>query len=155
MQRMQAAHVSFQSSGMRGRPSMCIHRRQAGRRPEHMQRMQAAHVAVRNSEMRGRLSFCISRRQAGRRPELMQRMQKARVAFLRSNVRGRLSICTHRHEVGKCQTAKTVAISLKCSIVCRTQHIFHGLGISYTQSCLFKAWRCIDKSEVQPLVYAA
>jgi len=56
----------------------------------------------------------------------MQRNQKARVAFHSSNVRGRLSICTHRHEVGKRQTAKTVAISLKCSIVCRTQHIFHG-----------------------------
>jgi hypothetical protein len=56
----------------------------------------------------------------------MQRMQKARVAFHSSDVRGRPSICNNRHEVGKRQTAKTVAISLKCSIVCRTQHIFHG-----------------------------
>jgi hypothetical protein len=53
----------------------------------------------------------------------MQRNQKARVAFHSSDVRGCPSICFHRHEVGKRQTAKTVAISLKCSIVCRTQHI--------------------------------
>jgi hypothetical protein len=92
-----------------------------------MQSMQAALVAVRSSVVRGRLSICISRRQASRRPELMQRKQKARVAFHSSDVRGRPSICTHRHEVGKRQTAKTVAISLKCSIVCRTQHIFHGV----------------------------
>ena len=87
-----------------------------------MQRMQAAHVALYSCPY----SICFRRRQAGRRPDLLQRLQKAGVAFLCSDVRGRLSICIHRHEVGKRQTAKTVVISLICSIVCRTQHIFHG-----------------------------
>ena len=69
MQRMQAAHMAFQSSEMRGRPSICIRRRQAcSRRPELMQRMQASLAAKHSSEKRGRLSFCIRRRQARRRP---------------------------------------------------------------------------------------
>ena len=130
------------SSVMQGRASICSRRRQAGPRPVLMQRMQAAHVAFQSSEMRGRLSICSRRRQAGRRPELMQRMQAARVAFQSSYVRGRPSICTHRHEGGKRQTAKTVAISLKCSIVCRTQHIFHGFRPQHAVSAALGCSNC-------------
>ena len=59
MQRMQAAHVAFQSSDMRGHMSICFRRRQAGRRPKLMQRMQIALVAKLSSEVRGRPSTCI------------------------------------------------------------------------------------------------
>jgi len=59
--------VAFQSSDMRGRPSICIRCRQAGRRPELMQRTQAVHVPFHSSEMRGRPSIFIRGHEVAKR----------------------------------------------------------------------------------------
>eukprot|EP00900_Chrysochromulina_parva_P008239 jgi/Chrpa1/17416/Chrysochromulina_OHIO_Genome00019701-RA len=111
MQHTQAALVAFQSSDMRGRPSICIRCRQAGRGPELMQRTQAAHVPFHSSEMRGRHFMCTHRRQAGRRPELMQRTQAVHVPFHSSEMRGRPSIFIRGHEVAKRKIANDFVVS--------------------------------------------